>query len=162
MGDEQPQRTAVDRNQFDVANHQTAAAAERLDRTQRVVAKVLVIDGVELELSNEVAHIGSFDHRHAIRLEQLFDAADECVGIGNVGEDIVRVDDVGELPLCCESSSEILVEELDQRWNSFCLDGELCDVGGWFDAENRDPPRLIELQQVSVVAGNLDDQAPVV
>ncbi len=120
---------------------------------------MFVIDGVELELGDQVADIWRFDHGNTIRLEHLLDPADKLIGIGNVGEHVVGVYDIGKLPLCGESSSKILIEELDQRWNPFRRDSELGDVGGGFDAENRNPLRLVELQQISIIACHLDDQA---
>src|SRR5262249_59366005 len=118
MRQEQPQRTAMNRNEFDVADHQTVAPAERLDRTHGVIAKVLVIDRVELKLADEVAHVRRLDDGNAIRLEHLLDPADKHVRIGNVSEDIVRMDDVGKFAPCREASGKSLVEELDKRRNS--------------------------------------------
>ena len=114
MRHEQPQRAAMDWKQFDVADHQTVASAERLDRTHRVIAKVLVIDRVELKLVDEVTDVWRFNDGDAIRLEHLLDSADKRIRIGNMGEYVVRVDDVSELPPCCETSGKSLVEELDE------------------------------------------------
>src|SRR6266540_1965139 len=112
----------MDWNELDGADHEPVSPTERLDRTRGVVAKVFVIDGVELELGDQVADIWRLDHGNTIRLKHLLDPADKRIGIGNVGKHVVDVHDIGKLPPCCESSSEIPVEELDQRWNSFCLD----------------------------------------
>ena len=73
-----------------------------------------------------------------------------------MGEDIVGVDDVGELALRCEPAGKLLVEELHDRRNALGLDRELGDVGRWLDAEHRDTALLVELQQVSIVACHLD------
>src|SRR5262249_1041649 len=158
MRQEQPQRTAMNRNEFDVADHQTVTPAERLDRTQGVIAKVLVIDRVELKLADEVAQVWRFDDGNAIRLEHLLDPADKCVRIGNVSEDVVRMDDVGKFATHSEASGKFLVEELDQRRNPL-LNSEVRDVGRRFNAKNLNPARLVELQQISIVAGDLDHPA---
>ena len=99
MRNEQPQRAAVDGHEFDIANHQPMPPAERLDRAQGVIAEMLVIDGVELELGDEVADVGRLDDGNALGLEHLLDPADESVGVGNMREDIVGVEDVGTLAL---------------------------------------------------------------
>ena len=138
MRDEQPQRTAVDRHQLDVGYDEAVTPAERLDRAHGVVAEVLVIDGVEFELGDEIADIGRLDDGNAVGLEQLLDAADEPVGIGNMREDVVGVDDVGELAFRREPPGKLLVEELDQRRDALGLDRELRDVGRRLDAEHRD------------------------
>src|SRR5262245_64809808 len=149
----------MDWNEFDVADHEPVAPTERLDRTRGVVAEVVVIDGVDLELGDHVANIWRLDHGNTIRLEHLLEPTDKRIGIGNVSKHVMGVYNIGKLPLGCESSSKILIEELDQRWNPFCRDSELGDVGGGFDAENRNPPGLVELQQISVIARHLDHQA---
>ena len=71
MRDEQPQRAAMNRQQLDVADREPMPAAERFDRAHGVIAEVLVIDGVELELGDEVADIGRLDHGDAVGLEHL-------------------------------------------------------------------------------------------
>jgi hypothetical protein len=56
---------------------------------------MLVVDGVELELGDEVAHIGYLDHRDAARLEYMAEPGGEAIGVRNVCDDGVRVNDVG-------------------------------------------------------------------
>ena len=133
--------------------------AQRLDRAQRVIAEVLVVDGVEFERGDEIADIGRLDDGNAVGLEHLFEATDEPIGIGNVGEDVVGVDHVGELAFRREPPGKLLVEELDKRRDALGGDRELGDVGRRLDAENGDASLLVELQQISVVARHLDDQA---
>ena len=87
--------------------------AKRLDRAHGIVAEVLVVDRVEFQLGDEIAHIRRLDHGNAVRLEQPLDAAGESIGIGNMREDVVGVDDVGELAFRCEPPGKLLVEELN-------------------------------------------------
>ena len=133
--------------------------AKGLDRAHGIVAEVLVIDRVEFQLGDEIAHIRRLDHGYAVRLEQPLDAARESVGIGNMREDVVGVDDVGELAFRGEPPGKLLVEELNQRRDALGLDRELRDVGRGLDAENRDAALLVELQQISIVARDLDHEA---
>src|SRR6266511_1593672 len=145
----------MDWNELDVADHEPVAPTERLDRTRGVVAKVFVIDGVELELGDQVADIWRLDHGNTIRLEHLLDPADKLIGIGNVGKHGVGVYDIGKLRLCCESAGQLLIEDLDPRCTAFRA-SKLRYVGGAFDTENRYALRLVELQQISVIASHLD------
>ena len=147
----------MDRDELDVVDHQAVPPAERLDRAQRVVTEVLVVDGVEFELGDEIADIRCLDDGNAVGLEHLLHSADEPVGIGNVGEDVVGVDDVGEPSLRRQPPRKLLVEELDQRRNSFGRDRQLGDVRRRLDAQHRDAMLLVELQQVSVTARHFDD-----
>src|SRR6478752_2609306 len=152
MRDEQAQRTAVDRYQLDVGYDEAMTPAKRLDRARGIIAEVLMVDRVELQLVDKIVQIRRFDDGNAPGFEQPLDAAGESIGIGNMGEDIVGVDDVGELALRCQPAGKLLVEELHDRRNALGLDRELGDVGRWLDAEHRDTALLVELQQVSIVA----------
>ena len=113
MRDEQPQRAAVDRHQLDIAYEQAVTTAKCLHRAHGIIAEVLVIDRVELQLVDEIAHIWRLDHGDATRLEQALDAEGKSVRVGNMGEDIVGVDDVGELAFRGKSLGKLLVEELN-------------------------------------------------
>ena len=66
MRDEQPQRTAVDRHELDIGNDEAMTPAKRLDRAHGIVAEVLVIDRVEFQLGDEIAHIRGLDHGNAV------------------------------------------------------------------------------------------------
>ena len=76
------------------------AAKQPIERGQREVAQVLVVDRVELAVVEHVLDVRHLDHRHAVRLQQRPDAGDEAVQIGDVGEHVVGVEDVGALPVC--------------------------------------------------------------
>ena len=84
--------------------------------------------------------------------------ASESVRIGNVCEDVVGVDDVGKLAFGGESLGKLLVEELNQGRDALSLDRELRNVGRRLDAENRDAALLVELQQISIIARDLDHE----
>ena len=69
-------------------------AQQVIHRGDGEVAEVLVVDGVELAVVDQVAHVGELDHGHAVVLQQGGDAGHEAVGVGHVGQDVVGVDDV--------------------------------------------------------------------
>jgi hypothetical protein len=69
----------------------------------------------------------------------------------------VGVDHVSAATVRCEAVGELRVKELDERGNA--LSGrELSDVCRWLDAKHRYATRLVELQQVAVVASDLDHE----
>ena len=103
----------MDRHQLDIGYDEAMTPAKCLDRAHGIVAEVLVIDRVEFQLGDEIAHIRGLDHGYAVRLEQPLDAARELIGIGNMREDVMGVDDVGELAFRCEPPGKLLVEKLN-------------------------------------------------
>ena len=85
-------------------------------------------------------------------------AGDEVVEVGDVGEDVVGDQQVGAAALGHEPGGELAAEELDDGLDA-PLPGDLGDVGGGLDAERRDAALDEVLEQVAVVAGELDHQA---
>ncbi len=83
----------------DVVQVEAMAPEEVVQRGDREVAQVLVVDGVELAVVDEILDVRHLDDCNAVVLEQARDAAHEAVGVGHVGEDVVGVDDVGPLAL---------------------------------------------------------------
>ena len=80
---------------LDVVEVQAVAGHQRLDGRTREVAVVLVVDGVELDMLDEVADVGVLDGQHAVVGEQGGESADEVVEVGHVGHHVVGHDHVG-------------------------------------------------------------------
>ena len=60
---------------------------------------MLVVDGVELDVLDEVAHVRVLDGEQAVVGEQDGEAADEVVQVGHVGHHVVGDDHVGRTVL---------------------------------------------------------------
>jgi hypothetical protein len=138
----------------------TMACEEADQRREREVAEMLVINGVELDLLHEVYEVRHLDDGDPVGFEKSRDAIHEAVEVRNVGEDVVRVDDIGALTFSDEPEGEIDAEELHQRGNpplSHCHRG---DVLRWLDPEYGNPGAHVVLQEIAVVAGNLDHETP--
>ena len=60
MPGEQPQRTAVDGQAFDVENFQSMPREQRLQRDEAEIKNVFVINRVELRLLDEIHAVGKF------------------------------------------------------------------------------------------------------
>jgi hypothetical protein len=119
---------------------------------------VFVVDGVELVLLDELLQVRELDRDDALGPEQRGDARDKAVQIGHLGEDVVADDQVGHGPLARELRSQLGAEELGERGNALVL-GHLGHVEGRLDAENGDALLDEPLEQVAVVARDLDNQA---
>ncbi len=131
---------------------------EAVDRRARVVAEVLVVDRVELDVIDEVAHVRVLDHDDAVVGEERGDAGHHVVEAGNVGHDVVGDDDVGALALGDELGRELGTEEPGERGNTGRVRGRGL-IGRGVDAEHRHAELGEVLQQVTVVARDLDDEA---
>ena len=118
-----------------------------------------MVDGVELAVIDEVLHVGNLDHGHAPRLEQLRDALHHPVEVGHVGEDVVGVDHVGALAERGQVAGDLGAEELTESGDAPLVAGHPGDVRGRLDAEHRDALVMVVLEQVAVVARDLDHQA---
>ena len=117
-----------------------------------------MIGGVELQFLDHVADIRRLDHHDARGFENGGKSCDEAAQIGNMGQHIVGVDHVGELAVGAQSRGEVGRKEFADRFDA-TLARYLGDVAGRFDAENRNAGVAIILQQVAVIAGDLDHAA---
>ncbi len=102
---------------------------------------------------------GDLDDRYAARLEDGGDATDHAVEIGHVGEHVVPVHDVGGAAAGHQLCRQLGAEELAHGGDPAFLAGHPRDIGGGFDAEHRDTLVMVVLQEIAVVAGDLDREA---
>jgi hypothetical protein len=86
------------------------------------------------------------------------DPSNEIVQVGHLGEDVVADHEVGRSALSDERTGEVAAEELCQCRDAAGL-GRCGDVAGRLDAQGRDAARNEVLQQVAVVASQLNNQA---
>ena len=101
----------------------------------------------------QVRHL---DRDDALGLEENLQALDEVEQPRHVREHVVARDEVGFDTACAEPPRRLGAEEGHLRGNPFG-DGRLRDVGGRFDAQDRHAVGQEILQQVAVVARDLDD-----
>ena len=115
---------------------------------------MLVIDRVELVLLHEPQEMREFERDVASRLQDRGDSADEIVDVGHLRQDVVADDEIGRRELRRERPSE----EPGERFDAAFL-RRLRDVLGGIDAEHLEAARDEELQEVAVIARQLDDAA---
>ncbi len=155
--DEEAQRASVDVGQNDVVQEETVTPEELVQRRHREVAEVLVVDGVELPLVDEVEQVGTLDDRHTVVGEQQVDAVDESVEVLDVREDVVAQKHVSLLPLLFQLARQVRGEEGVHRLDTRFL-GHLRGPLGGIDPQHRDPGFDEVPEHVAVVAGGLDHQ----
>ncbi len=141
-----------------VEHGQAVERKDRLDAEEREVGEVLVIDRVELIVVEELHQMGELERTGPRRLEDDGDAGDERVQIGHLREHVVAQhhvrDSSGGAKLACGS----FVEERHHGFHAplACRLGYVCRG---LDAETGNPPFDEVLQEVAVVASELDDEA---
>ena len=128
-----------------------------VERRHREVAQVLVVDRVELEAFDQLAHVRHLDLGDPVVGEDGRDALDEPVEIGDVGEHVVRDDHVGSLPLGRQTVGDVDAEELPQGRHPDRLGGIRRPDGG-VDPQDGDALLHEVAEQVAVVAREFDHQ----
>ena len=102
-----------------------------------------------------------FKGRQPIRPQQQRDTFDEVVDIRNVGENIVGNDQVGSMTLFLQLYCSAAPEK--HCFGRYSLGaGDSSHILCWLDAERGDATLHEILQQIAVVAGNLDNLAALV
>ena len=125
---------------------------------EREVAEVLVVDGVELVLVDQPHDVGELHRQHAARREDDLHAGDEVVEIRHLREHVVAEEQVGRAAVRRELLGQLDSEEAHQGGHALRFGGR-GDVGRRLDAERRDAGLDEPLQEIAVVARQLDDQA---
>ena len=93
------QRSASSRHASTAPRHRTIVRPMRrehlLDRQEREIAEVLVVDRVELVLCHQPLQMRKLHRDHALRLEQALHAGDEVVQVRHVRQHIVAEHQIG-------------------------------------------------------------------
>ena len=119
-----------------------------------------MVDGVELVLRDQPLEVRELERDHALRLEQARHAADEVVEVGHLREDVVGDDQVGRagprptMPLGAAPRRRTRrgsARPSAARPRATLAAGSMPSTGT--------PQRQEVLQQVAVVAGELDHEA---
>ena len=151
------QRAAMGRQLLHIDQLEIVTRRQPLDGDEREVREMLVIDGVELVLSDQPLEVRELQGDHALRLEQARHPAHEVVEVGHLRQHVVADDEIGALALRHELGRELRSEEIDAGGYAL-LDRHLGDVGRGLDAQDGNAQRQEVLQQVAVIARQLDDE----
>ncbi len=117
-----------------------------------------MVDRVELDVVDQVAHPRVLDRDHPVGGEPVGDAGDEAVEVGDVGHDVVGDDHVGRAQLVAQLAGHLQAEEGTPRSHARLV-GRSHLVGSGIDPHHGDAVLDEVAEQVAVVAGQLDHQA---
>ena len=155
---EDAQRAAVGGDLLDIEQLEAVVAEDRLGGVEREVAEVLVVDGVELVLVDQPHDVGELHRQHTGRGERDLHAGDEVVEVRHLSEDVVAEEEVGVAALGGQLVRQLDAEEAHHGRHALLLGGR-GHVGRRFDAEDRDAGLDEPLEEVAVVARQLDHVA---
>src|SRR5262245_29284889 len=128
-----PQRPAMGRDLLHVEQLEAMLACEPIDRYERKIREMLVIDGIKLILGNEPLEMRKLERDHSLRREQMRHTRGEIVEIRNLGQDIVADDEIGASPLGYQTFRKSEPEKLHQGRN-ILFPCNLRDIGRRLDA----------------------------
>ncbi len=128
-----PQRSAMRRELLDVEHLEAVPPRQAIDRDEREVREMLMIDGVELVLVDQPLEMRKLERDHAVRRQQMRHAGGEVVEVRHLRQHIVADDEVGLLAFGGEPLRERETEEFDQRRNVLSP-RHFGHVGGGLDA----------------------------
>src|ERR1700722_947778 len=156
--DEQPEGSAVDLGALHVVQEKAMITEQAGKRRHREIAEMLVVNGVELALLDQVDNVRRFNHCDAGGLQQGGDAVDEAVEVGHVSEHIVGQEDVSLLALRGQLFGQLLSKEVVDAGHA-ALVGSAYLLFGGVDAQDLDAVVYEVAQHVTVVGRCFDDQA---
>ena len=117
-----------------------------------------MIDRVELVARHQPGEMREFERDDAFWLEQARHTRDEVIEVRNLSQDVVADDEVGRFAFGHQLLRELDPEEVDERRDA-AVDGYLSNVGSRLDTEHGHAQWQEVLQQIAVIARQLDDQA---
>ena len=99
---------------------QAVPGRQALDRDQREVGEVLVVDRVELVLRHQPLEMRELQRDHALRREQPGHAGDEVVEVGDLRQDVVADDQIRPPAFGDQGVRQLDAEEVDARRDAAC------------------------------------------
>src|SRR5690348_2579011 len=148
----------MNRKISDFIQEKPVPAKETVQRRHRKIAEVLVVDSIELAMVDQRLDVRRLNHGYPVLFENARDCGDETIDIRYVGQNVIGVNNVGANAMRTQSFGEVAREERAACRHADVLRSAsrpLCRV----DTEHRDPGLDIVLQQITVVARQLDDEA---
>ena len=145
------------REVLDVVEVQAVPTHEGLDSRARVVAVVLVVDGVELDVLDQIADVWVLHGQEAAVGEEVGQSGNEVVEVRDVGHHVVGDEHVGRTVFGADRHRGTEAEEVADRRYADRF-GRPCRTGRGLDADGGDPRCHEVAEQVPIVAGDLDGQ----
>src|SRR5688572_3799118 len=117
---------------------------------------MLMVDRVELIAFHQPEQVRELQRENAVGLEQSPEPTDEVVQVRDLGEYVVADKEIRGPPGRGEALRHAFTEEVNHRGDA-TVQGDLRHVAGGLHAEHWNPPGQKVLQQVAIVAADLDD-----
>ena len=119
---------------------------------------MLVVDRVELIFGYQPLDVWELEGDDAFRLEKDLHSSHEIVEVRHLRQDVVANDEVGSKAFGHHLKCQANAKEVDYGWHAL-LERDARNVGRRLYAQHGNSERQEMLQQVAVVAGELDRQA---
>jgi hypothetical protein len=142
---------------FEVEDGESVTLEQPLDRQQREIGIVLVIDRVEVIRFDHAEQMRKLQRDHAVIGEQDFQARRKIVDVRQMGKHVVACENVGANALAAQCRRSLNTKETDAGGNTALFLCHRRDVRCRVDAQHRNTAFLEVLEQITVVASNLDD-----
>jgi len=156
VADEQAQRPAMRRQPLHVEDAQRLRRQNLRDGAEGQVGEMLVVDRVELVVPHQAEQMRKLEGGDTLGQQQLAEAAEKIMDIGDVREDVVRRDECCLAAACRDLAPRLRAEEHHLRVHTARLGsgGAICRG---FDAGDPQAVAGEVLQQVAVIARDLGD-----
>src|SRR5262249_29388918 len=141
-----------------VIKSQPMGSKNFFDSGERQIRKMLVVNGIEFVLRNQLHQMGELHRDSSFGLEEDFHAADEIVQIGNMGEDVISHDQIRLDSPRYQLAGRFLAKKFHYGWDSF-LNRDFGDIRRRLYAQDFDPLADKIAQQIAIIARDLDDLA---
>jgi len=119
---------------------------------------MFVIDRIELIALYKPHEVREFHRNHPVRLKENLHPSDKIVEVWDLGQDIVSYNEISLTLFCTELMRRRRTEEGDYRGDPLG-EGSLSYIGGGFDSQGKNPSLNEVLEQIAIVACNLNDMA---
>src|SRR5438874_13586942 len=116
---------------------------------------MFMVDRIVLVLFDEPKKMWKLNRDRSFRLEDQLHASDEIIQIRHMRQNIVSDQKICLLARSRQLSSRFGAKEFQQSWDSFLL-CRASDILGRLNSQDRDAPGRKILQQVAVIAGDLN------
>src|SRR3972149_8567153 len=124
---------------------------------EREVGEMLMINSIELALLHEAHQVGKLHGDHAVRLKKNFHPLNKIIQLRHMGEHIITDYQIGLHAITGKISSSFLTKKHNFCGYSF-FQRRFRNICGWFYTQYKDAPGIKIMEQISVVAGEFNDQ----
>src|ERR1035437_1996862 len=139
---------------FHIEYREPVGGKDPVNRRERQIGKVLVVDGVKLAFGNQLEQVRKLEGCYALGFQQHGKASDEIIDVRHMGQHVVGGSQIGLLALGSQFPDLTHAEEVLHNRDALGAGGG-SGAGGGLHPGTGDVAGLDILQQVAVVGGDL-------